>query len=110
MRVILLTFQRKYPQALTLLASIPDTPDNFSYGTSYNTRSKATEEGDLYRLMGDATDARRLYAQALPAVQAQLAVQNGHSLALVWINIADIELRLGHHARFTRRGPGAGHH
>lgn len=77
-RVPLLTEQRKYTEALALLDSIPDTPDNFSFGGV-----KAQQQADLYRLMGDSAHARLLYTQVLPGARAQLRVQQGINLALV---------------------------
>ncbi len=91
-RVSLLTYQRKYQEALTLLASIDDTPDNFSSSDG----SKLQWMADLYRLAGDSTRARTLYAQTLPKLHAQLDVQQGIRLAFVWQTIADTELGLGH--------------
>lgn len=93
-RVIMLTYQRKYRDALVLLDSIPDTPDNFGGISS----SKAQVEADLYRLMGDKARAQVLYAQSLSADREQLGVQQGINLALVWWSIADDELGLGHTA------------
>lgn len=92
-RVTLLTDQRKYREALALLGSIPSTPDNFSFGGA-----KVQQQADLYWLMGDKANARSLYAQALPGARAQLAVQQGINLAVVWQAIADDELGLGHTA------------
>ncbi len=92
-RVTLLIYQRKYREALTLLDSIPDTPDNFRRGNG-----KTQQQADLYWLMGDMAHARPLYAQALPIARAQLAVQQGITLALVWNAIADDELGFGHSA------------
>ena len=94
-RVILLTYQRKYREALALLDSIPDTPDNFRAVGG----SKATQQADLYRLMGDETRARSLYAQDLSAARAQIKVQQGHNLAALWgWSIAHDEFGLGHTA------------
>ncbi|MGA9853062.1 MAG: tetratricopeptide repeat protein [Gammaproteobacteria bacterium] len=94
-RVALLTAQRKYREALTLLDSIPDTPDNFAT----NGGSKAEQMADLYYWdIGDKGRARTLYQQALPKLRAQLEVQQGINLAFVWQSIADTELGLGHTA------------
>ncbi|MGH8114036.1 MAG: tetratricopeptide repeat protein [Rhodanobacteraceae bacterium] len=94
-RVSLLTDQRKFTQALALLDSIPDTPDNFAG----NGGSKAEQMADLYYWdMGDKDRARTLYQQALPKLRAQLAVQQGINLAFVWESIGDAELGLGHTA------------
>ena len=92
-RVYLLTLQRKYPPALALLDTVPDTPDNF--GTGY----KALQQADLYRLMGETARARPLYTQALPKVRAQLKQQQGFTKVNAWQNLADAELGLGHTAQ-----------
>ncbi|HET7662604.1 MAG TPA: tetratricopeptide repeat protein, partial [Rhodanobacteraceae bacterium] len=93
-RVQLLTCQRKYQDALALLAGIPDTPANFGSG------GKAMAQADLHRLAGDAAHAKPLFEQALPLFRAQLTVQAGNDMseANVWMNIADAELGLGHTA------------
>ena len=92
-RVYLLTLQRKYPAALALLDTVPDTPDNFGTG------SKALQQADLYRLMGETARARPLYAQALPKIRAQLKQQQGFTMVDAWQNLADAELGLGHTAQ-----------
>ena len=92
-RVYLLTLQRKYPPALALLDTVPDTPDNF--GTGY----KALQQADLYRLMGETARARPLYTQAMPKIRAQLKQQQGFNLASEWQNLADAELGIGHTAQ-----------
>ncbi len=95
LRVTLLAYQRKYAEALAQLNAIPDTPDNFilAFGNS-----KALQQADLYRLLGETAKAQPLYRQALAALRAQLAkseqAQNGY-LAGVWEGIADAELGLG---------------
>ena len=93
-RIRLLRYQRKYQEALALLASIPDTPDNFAGG------SKALQQANLYRLSGDMARAKPLFEQALPIFRAKLTAQAGSGLAEaeVWTNIADAELGLGHTA------------
>ncbi|MGH8397395.1 MAG: tetratricopeptide repeat protein [Gammaproteobacteria bacterium] len=93
-RVNLLTYQRKYQEALALLATIPDTPDNFSASAG----SKALQQADLYRLVGDAARAKPLFEQALPLARAQVKAQTGSDIveSQVWVNVADAELGLGH--------------
>jgi len=93
-RLQLLTYQRKYQDALALLAGIPDTQANFGSG------GKAVAQADLHRLAGDAAHAKALFEQALPLLRAQLTAQAGNDMndANVWINIADAELGLGHTA------------
>ncbi|HEX5352979.1 MAG TPA: tetratricopeptide repeat protein [Rhodanobacteraceae bacterium] len=95
-RVSLLTYQRRYREALALLNAVPDTPDNFQPGLNV---SKALQQAELYRLMGDMVKARPLYTQALSQVHAQLAQQHGINLAFVWSNIASAQLGLGHTAQ-----------
>ena len=93
-RVILLTYQRKYREALTLLDSVPDTPDNFSITSG----SKALQMANLYRLAGDATRAQPLFEKALVQARAHLEMQQGINMAFVWNNLASAELGLGHTA------------
>lgn len=93
-RVGLLTDQRKYRDALDLLDSVPDTPDNFAQQGG----SKQEQQADLYWLMGDKARARPLYEQSLPHLRVQLAMMQGINQAFVWQSIADAELRLGHTA------------
>ncbi len=96
-RVNLLTDQRKYSEALALLDSIPDTPDNFSFPGG---GLKSEQMADLYYWdMGDKARALALYQQALPKARAQLEVQQGINLAFVWESIGDAELGLGHTAQ-----------
>ncbi len=92
-RVTLLTYQRKYREALALMAGVPDTPNNFSYIEG----PKTLQLANLYRLAGDITHAQALYAQALPQVRVGLAAQAGNAIQLsfVWGNIAAAELGLG---------------
>ena len=93
-RIQLLTYQRKYQDALALLADIPDTPANFGSG------GKALAQADLHRQAGDVAHAKPLFEQALPLLRAQLTAQAGNDMtdANVWMNIADAELGLGHTA------------
>lgn len=93
-RVRLLMYKRKYQDALTLLASIPDTP------ASFGSAGKAMAQADLFRMAGDAAHAKPLFEQALPLVRAQLTAQAGNNAAeaQVWSTIAVAELGLGHTA------------
>lgn len=88
----LLLLQRKYPEALALLDSIPDTPDNFDVVTGSKNQWKA----DLFRLMGDDARARPLFAQDLPRAQALARFQGGVLLAAAWSSVANDEVGLGH--------------
>ncbi len=92
-RVQLLTYQRKYRDALALLEVIPDMPDNFGYQSG----PKALLQANLYRLAGDTARAQSLYAQALQKSRAQLAALAGKAIKLsfVWYEIAAAELGLG---------------
>ncbi len=91
-RALLLVGQRKYQEALTLLDSVPNAPGDSAGGD-------AIDRAELYRLMGDMTRARSLYAQALPKVRARLARQQGFNQASAWDDLATAELGLGHVAQ-----------
>src|SRR5690606_32805534 len=69
-RVTLLCYQRRYPQALALLESVPDTPDFFE---SYGGYSKAVQLAALYGFMGDAAESRRHYVLAESGARRALA-------------------------------------
>jgi TolB-like protein/Tfp pilus assembly protein PilF len=92
-RVQLLTYQRKYRDALALLEVIPDTPDNFFYQVG----PKALLQANLYRLAGDTARAQPLYVHALAQSRAQLVALAGKAIKLsfVWNHIASAELGLG---------------
>jgi TolB-like protein/Tfp pilus assembly protein PilF len=96
-RVTLLTYQRKYAEALALLDAVPDTADNFGSGSGAG--PKAMSQAELYRWMGDIGRARPLYAQALPQIRAQLAQLQGANQALQWNYLATAELGLGNTAQ-----------
>jgi TolB-like protein len=91
-RVSLLTYQRKFKEALALLDSIPDTPDNFPPALN---GLKTEQQAILYRMMGDDVHARPLFAQSLPVQRAQLKMLTGISRAFQWENIAYAEIGLG---------------
>ncbi|HVI60495.1 MAG TPA: hypothetical protein VM619_16695 [Luteimonas sp.] len=93
-RVGLLTYQRRYREALALLDGIPDTPDNFDF----NTRPKVLWQADLSRLLGEREKARALYAEALSQARARMPAAGDVAIrqAVVWNFIADAELGLGH--------------
>jgi TolB-like protein len=96
-RVILLTYQRKYQEALELLDTVPDTPDNF--GSAGGAGPKAAWQAELYRLMGNMAQARPLYAKTLPHVHAQMAQLRGANRAFEWNELASVELGLGNTAK-----------
>lgn len=91
-RVNLLVYQRKFGEALALLASVPDTPDNFPPALN---GPKVEQQASLYRLMGDEARARPLFAQSLPVLRAQLKMLQGIGLATQWENIGYAEIGSG---------------
>jgi tetratricopeptide (TPR) repeat protein len=95
-RVRLLTLQGKYQEALTLLDGVPDTPDNFMVANVFNIHgTKALQQAELYRLLGQVASARPLYTQALPKVRAQLVRQHGINRAFAWADLATAQMGLG---------------
>jgi TolB-like protein len=96
-RIALLIYQRRYEEALALLDSIPDTPDNFAPAGGFGL--KAMWQAELYRLMGDTARARPLYAKSLPQIRALLAQLQGVNKAFEWNALAIAELGLGHTAQ-----------
>lgn len=73
-RVDLLVYQRRYQQALALLAGIPEH-DHYVAG------AKRLNQAEIYRLSGDAAKARLLYEQALPILRGELAARAGNEYA-----------------------------
>jgi TolB-like protein/Tfp pilus assembly protein PilF len=96
-RVSLLTYQRKYSEALALLDEVPDTADFFGPGSGAGPKPMA--QAELYRLMGDTSHARPLYAQSLSQIRALLAQLQGVNQALQWNYLAAAELGLGNTAQ-----------
>ena len=94
-RVQALTYARKYQEALTLLQSMPDSPDTFN---TNNYGPKSLLLANLYRLRGDSAKARVYYAEALTQSRAEYAALAGSPIgnqALALINVANAELGLG---------------
>ena len=93
-RVGLLTYQRRYAEALALLDAIPDTPDNF-YRSGGG--QKVLMQAELHRLSGDAGRARALYAEALPVERARVHALSGAGVKVAeqWIFVARAELGVG---------------
>jgi len=95
-RVTLLWYQRRYPEALALLESVPDTPDFFE---SYGGYSKAVQLASLYGFMGDAAESRRHYVLAETGARRALAEAEAsgppRALFNARLSLADIELGLG---------------
>jgi len=81
-RAFLLGMQRKFPEAIALVESIPDTPDNFNPGAS-----KANTLAHDFWMAGDKVRARELYANALPLDRAALPHLRGSGLAQAWVNV-----------------------
>jgi TolB-like protein/Flp pilus assembly protein TadD len=93
-RVGFMTWARKYDQALTLLQSIPDSPDTFAA----NGGPKSLQLAQLYGLRGDPAKAHAFYAKALPQARAQYAALAGSPVinqAFALISVAQAELGLG---------------
>src|SRR5690348_16806447 len=92
-RVQLMTYQRKYRDALALLVDIPDAANAFNYQSG----PKALWQANLHRLMGDDAQARPLYARALSESRARIARLTGNAdkLGFVWNHVGAAELGLG---------------
>ncbi len=93
-RVFLLSLQHRYREALALLEGVPDTLENFGVSGS-----RALQQAELCRLMGETARARPLYTQALPKFRAQLKHQQCISEVDVLQSLATAELGLGHTAQ-----------
>ncbi|HJR09992.1 MAG TPA: tetratricopeptide repeat protein [Rhodanobacteraceae bacterium] len=91
-RVLLLMYQRNFGEALALLGSVPDTPDNFPPALN---GPKVEQQASLYRLMGDEARARPLFAQSLPVLRAQIKMLQGIGLATQWDQIGYAEIGSG---------------
>ena len=91
-RITLLTYQRKFGDALTLLESIPDTPDNFPPGLN---GPKAEQQANLYLLMADDGAARPLFGRSLSVLRAQIKMLRGINLATQWQLIGYAEIGSG---------------
>lgn len=102
-RVLLLWMLGRYPEALAVLESIPDTPDNFG---GQRGATKAAQLAWLYRDMGDAAQAHRYYLQAESGSrQALVDAEAGGdpvTLAQALQYMADVELGLGRTAEALR--------
>lgn len=85
-----LAVQRKFPEAIALVQSIPDTPDDFSPGYS-----KEGWLGTLCWQAGDKARARSYFAQALPKDRAALDTVQGFALAGIWTNVGRDEIGVG---------------
>ncbi|MDN5864325.1 MAG: tetratricopeptide repeat protein [Gammaproteobacteria bacterium] len=95
-RTVMLTYQRRYREAIAVLKRIPDTRSIVYVATG---GSKALRLADLYRLAGDKAKARQFYKLALSKARAQLARLPGGGWAWVWQFVARAELGLGHTAK-----------
>jgi len=90
LRAGLLSYQRKFPEAIALFAGIPDTPDNFPAGSS-KTMSLAV----YYWQAGDKAQARPLFAKALVDDRAALTKVQGIAQATVWNAVGFDEMGSG---------------
>jgi tetratricopeptide (TPR) repeat protein len=91
-RLTLLIYHRQFAEALALLESIPDTPDNFQPALN---GPKTEQQANLYRLMGDEARARPLFVQSLPVLRKQLKMLQGINLATQWQLIGYAEIGAG---------------
>src|SRR6185437_1657593 len=85
-------WQRKYREALALLESVPDTPDNFPPALN---GPKIEQQASLYRMMGDEAHAQPLFAESLPVLRTQLKMLRGINLATQWPLIGYAEIGSG---------------
>jgi TolB-like protein/Tfp pilus assembly protein PilF len=85
-----LQLQRRYAAALALVDHVP--PDLF---VETDVGSKVLAQANLYRLMGDAAHARRLFQQAAKLAQASVSEVQGLFLPFGWMALANAELGLG---------------
>jgi TolB-like protein/Flp pilus assembly protein TadD len=92
-RAALLVYQRRFPEAIALLESIPDTTDNFPLGhsKSYALAYALLQAGDLDR-------AGRLFAQALPGDEAASAGTQGFDAVDFLQSVALDQIGSGHSA------------
>ena len=89
-RAGLLSYQRKFPEAIALVQSIPDTPDNFSAGVS-----KANTLATFYWQAGDKARAKQYFAHSLPQDRAALTKVQGSDQASVWNAVGFDEMGSG---------------
>lgn len=93
-RAHLLTYQRRYRDALAVLNDIPGNADVFSAPLP---GPKDLQLADAYLLLGDAARARAQYAKGLPPARAWIAATDVVIYkAHLWCVVANAELGLGH--------------
>src|SRR3546814_19778261 len=94
----LLWWQRRYADAIAIVESVPDTPDNFG---GRGAASKAVILGRYHLDMGDIARARQYFSQVEGQARRDLAEVEAETdgdprdLANVLQALADIELGLG---------------
>ncbi len=93
-RASLLNLQRKFPQAIALIQSIPDTSGNFSPGFS-----RTFQLATLHLRAGDTAQAKRLFTQSLPRDMATLGRSHGLHAAHMWMVVAFDQIGSGHTAK-----------
>jgi TolB-like protein/Flp pilus assembly protein TadD len=96
LRVDLLVYQRRYQDALALLAGIPEED-------LYVPGAKALNQAEIHRLAGDMGRARSLYEQSLPILRSQLTARSGNDYAQISLldSIAIAEQAVGRTAAAT---------
>jgi len=96
LRVMCLTYLRRYGEAIAALEAVPDSPDLFE---NYYGSPKALQIGFLHEAMGDAGEARRHYALAEGNVRRALAEADAGGSRTMLVNarlsLAEIENGLG---------------
>lgn len=92
-----LFFQRKYPEALAELKSVPDSPDLFENSGG---PSRTAAIAVLYRHMGEPELARRYFEQAEGPARRTLAEAEARGSDVLLLgarqSVAEIEAGLGH--------------
>src|SRR3546814_17437664 len=99
-RADLLWWQRRYADAIAIVESVPDTPDNFG---GRGAASKAVILGRYHLDMGDIARARQYFSQVEGQARRDLAEVEAETdgdprdLATVLPAMPDIELGRGRH-------------
>jgi tetratricopeptide (TPR) repeat protein len=88
-RVTLLGYQRRYREALALLDSIPDTPDNFFVASRPLLRAR------LHGWLGQTDKLQPLYEQALTTATGAIDQLRGLGIAEGWRQVGEADLGLG---------------
>jgi TolB-like protein/Tfp pilus assembly protein PilF len=92
-RALILFDLRRYRDAIALMESIENTPDNFPWVGGPKSLTLAA----LHAVAGDGEQAQTLYAKALAELRKSLdGAGTSAKTAVLWSEIADAELGLGH--------------